>query len=125
MENIRPTHIGLDIALNIIQTLQPETTVCITREFLQILNVILNKSIGLGDADLYHIADKILTLIPYKIEFLERIFRYNIQNNLDIYLIQVFLNDELCYYTPLTTMDALAHASLIKVKYNKISPSDS
>ena len=70
MSKIKPTHIGLDIALNIIQALQPESSVSITREFLEIINAILNKSIGLQEADLYRIEDKILTLIPFKGEFL-------------------------------------------------------
>lgn len=121
MSKIRPTHIGLDIALNIMQELQPATSVRITKEFLEIINIILNKSIGLGNALLYHIADKILTLIPFKIEFLERIFRYDIQDNINIYLIHIF-DDNLCYYTPLTTANELIHASLIKVKCRKIDP---
>lgn len=122
MLKIRPTHIGLDIALNIMQELQPATSVRITKEFLEIINVILNKSIGLGCGDLYRIADRILTLIPFKIEFLERIFRYNIHNNIDMYLIHIFLNDQLCYYAPLTTMNEVVSASLIKVSYEKIIP---
>lgn len=124
MSKVNPTHIGLDIALNIIQELQPQTSVRITREFLEIINAILNKSIGLQNADLYRIADRILTLIPFKGIFLERIFRNKIQDSLDIYLIHLFANDNLCYCAPLITMQQLASASLIKIKCEKITPLD-
>ncbi len=117
---IKPTHIGIDIALKIIQELQPDTPIHITQEFLEIINAILNQSLGLGEANLYRIADRILTLIPFKAIFLERIFRNKIQNNLSIYLIQIIDNKNLCFYTPLTTINNILSTPLYKVHYERI-----
>lgn len=117
---IKPTHIGIDIALKIIQELQPDTPIRITQEFLEVINVILNKSLGLGDGTLYRIANRILTLIPFNSIFLERIFRHHIQNNLNMYLIQILDNKGLCFYKPLTTISEIISTPLYKVHYEKI-----
>lgn len=120
MFTVKPTHIGLDIAFKIMQELQPETPVHITRELLETINIILNKSIGLNEANLYRIANQILTLIPFKAVFLDRIFHNKIQFNLNIYLIHLLENQNFCYYTPLTTINNLLKTPLNKSTYELI-----
>lgn len=120
MWKLKPTHIGLDIALKIIQELQPETPVHISKELLETINVILIKSIGLGEANIYRIANQVLTLIPFKAIFLDRILHNKIQLHLNIYVIHLNETNNHCYYIPLTTINELLSTPLNKGIYEKI-----
>lgn len=100
MLQVQPTHIGLDIAGQIMEELQPDTPILITKELLEVINSLLNKSIGLGDAGLYRISNKILTLIPFKKSIFDRIVKNNAHQNIDIYLIHLIGNGKHCYCKP-------------------------
>lgn len=112
---IQPTHIGLDIAEQIMQELQPETSTRITDELLGTINALLNQSIGLEDAGLYRIANRILTLLPFDKELYDRIAKNNAQENIDIYLIHLIGHGKYCYCKPLHQRNAskLHHLSIM------------
>lgn len=122
MIQVQPTHIGLNIALKIIQELQPETPVHITNELLEIINAILNRSIGLGNADLYRLSDRILTLIPFKKKFLERIIKTKVYENMDIYLIYLLNGTNSCYCIPLKKEMSFLSRSLNIIECFKLTP---
>lgn len=113
---IQPTHIGLDIAEQIIEELQPQTSIRITNELLETINILLNKSIGLENAGLYRIATKILTLIPFERKLFERIAKNNDKEHIDIYLIHLIGNGKYCYCKPLQKrrVSAIRKSSIIQ-----------
>lgn len=97
MIQLQPTHIGLDIAEQIMKELQPDTPIIISHEFLELINAILNESIGLKHAGLYRIANRILTLIPFKKEIFERIIKNQADDSIDIYLVHLICDGKHCY----------------------------
>lgn len=100
MIHVQPTHIGLDIAGQIMEELQPDTPVLITNELLETINALINKSIGLGNAGLYRISNRILTLIPFKKSIFDRIVKNKAHENIDIYLIHLIGSGKHCYCKP-------------------------
>lgn len=102
---LKPTHIGLDIAKRIVEDLQPETQLPIQGELLELINEVLNESIGLDHAGLYRVANHVLTFIPFKEELFKRIIsNYNQMSHnkeeLDIYLVHLIKGSHYCYCIP-------------------------